>query len=179
MLLNVAQSGGLIIYGATSEQITEGGYVGCVVMDVPSKNDELSELSRYVFRGELLSDPIAAEESAAAGALQFLCSFYGFEMNDSNYRKAHNQMMKVRLAERRIYMMRNQQATTVQALRSACNQASNVLPIQVRNSNGIYPRPEDTIYAGSTPPRTSAEKLASALSNIITDAVQPNNFEEQ
>ena len=88
-------------------------------------------------------------------------------------------------AQRRLNIVRNQQrtlqirlSTTVRALRNACVEALDVLPIQVQNPSTMHPRPEDTNYIGSYQPQTDAERIAYGLRNIITHVVQPNDPEE-
>ena len=132
--------------------------------------------TRHTFYGQMMSNQMKAEEHAAVAALQFLCSCYGFEITDINYREAQFHMMRVRQAKRRVRTLKILRVTTMHALRNACHQASDVLPIEVQNPDTIYPRPEDTTYAA--PPRTRAEMLAFVLSNIITNVVQPNTLEE-
>ena len=132
--------------------------------------------TRHTFYGQMMSNQMKAEERAAVAALEFLCSCYGFEINDINCRGAQFQMMRARQAERRVRTLEIQRVTTMHALRNACHQASDVLPIEVQNPDTIYPRPVDTTYAA--PPRTRAEMLAFALSNIITNVVHSNTPEE-
>lgn len=134
---------------------------------------QITGTTSSTFYGQMMSDQIKAEESAAVVALELLSTCCGFEINDYNYREAQFQMMRARQAERRVRTIEVQRATKMHALRNVCNQATEFRPAAY-----IYSRSEDTTYAGPAPPRTREKMLAFGLSNIIPNVVQPNVTEE-
>ena len=64
------------------------GNIRWVNMDVPEHQSQNPDATRRTFYGPLTSDQVEAEESAAVVALQFLCSCYGFGINEYNYRES-------------------------------------------------------------------------------------------
>ena len=77
------------------------GNIEWVTMDVPEHQSPNHGATRRTFYGRLMSDQVEAEEAAVV-ALQFLCSCYGFGINECYYREAQSQMTGARQAERRL-----------------------------------------------------------------------------
>jgi hypothetical protein len=94
------------------QTVTEKAGLTMVIMDLPYHQGQAHAMDHHTFYREPMSTYTSATQSAATVAkIEFMCSCYGFEIDDYNYREVQMmqaQIYRNRQAQRALHRLRNQ-----------------------------------------------------------------------